>query len=214
MYPGPLVRPALFSFIQKSCPTWDGHQDLCQLCLNKARSDLVEHHLKEELGVLNNAELEVIQAIRDQETITTAPAQIENKISFGARLADKIADVGGSWGFIIGFAVVLLGWITINSVALLREPFDPYPYILLNLVLSCLAAIQAPIIMMSQNRQEEKDRLRAEADYKTNLKAELEVRHLHIKLDQLLGHQWKQLLEIQQVQLDAIRENLEKSKKH
>ncbi len=102
--------------------------------------------------------------------------------------------------------MVLLGWIALNTVGLLKKPFDPYPYILLNLLLSCIAAIQAPIIMMSQNRQEAKDRLRAENDYKTNLKAELEVRHLNHKLDLLLNHQWQRLLEIQRLQLEMLQE--------
>jgi uncharacterized membrane protein len=97
-------------------------------------------------------------------------------------------------------------WISINTINLLSRPFDPFPYILLNLVLSCLAAIQAPVIMMSQNRQESKDRLRAEHDYRVNLKAELEIRHLNAKLDLLLTHQWQRLMEIQQVQTDLIQE--------
>ena len=110
----------------------------------------------------------------------------------GQRLADRIAAVGGSWNFITGFVIVLFAWIAINSIALLSRPFDPYPYILLNLVLSCLAAIQAPVIMMSQNRQETRDRLHAMRDYQVNLKAELEIRHLHQKIDHLLSHQWEE----------------------
>jgi len=102
--------------------------------------------------------------------------------------------------------LVLAAWIGINSVATIRTPFDPYPYILLNLILSCLAAIQAPIIMMSQNRIEVRDRLRSENDYQVNLKAELEIRHLHEKLDVLLKHQWQKLLEIQQIQMDFMKE--------
>jgi uncharacterized membrane protein len=106
--------------------------------------------------------------------------------TFGERVADRVAAFGGSWRFIISFGIVLLGWILINSVWLIRTPpFDPYPFILLNLVLSCLAALQAPVIMMSQNRQEAKDRQRAQNDYLINLKAELEIRSLHQKLDAL-----------------------------
>src|SRR5205823_2265166 len=103
---------------------------------------------------------------------------------------------------------MLVVWIVINSLAVLMRPFDPFPYILLNLILSCLAAIQAPIIMMSQNRLEARDRLRAEHDYRVNLKAELEIRHLHWKMDQLLTHQWRRLLEIQQIQTDLMEELL------
>jgi uncharacterized membrane protein len=102
-------------------------------------------------------------------------------------------------------------WIGFNSLAALRQPFDPFPFILLNLILSCLAAVQAPIIMMSQNRQGAKDRLRAEHDYRVNLKAELEIRHLHSKLDQLLSHQWQRLLEIQQVQMEVLEEIAERA---
>ena len=129
--------------------------------------------------------------------------------SYSDRLADRVAAVGGSWSFIIAFGVVLLGWMLVNSrilEALGVHPFDAYPYIFLNLMLSMLAAIQAPVIMMSQNRQEAKDRLRAEHDYRVNLKAELEIRHLNAKLDLLLTHQWQRLLEIQQVQTDLIQE--------
>ncbi len=121
-----------------------------------------------------------------------------------------MAVFGGSWSFILCFGAVLLVWIAVNSIAVLRQPFDPYPYILLNLVLSCLAAMQAPIIMMSQNRQEAKDRMRAEHDYQVNLKAELEIRHLTWKMDQLLNHQWQRLLEIQKIQTELMEELLRK----
>lgn len=105
---------------------------------------------------------------------------------------------------------MLFLWVTVNTTFFLKKPFDPYPYIFLNLVLSCLAAIQAPVIMMSQNRQEEKDRLRGEYDYKVNLKAELEIRHLHEKIDHLLNSQWQRLLEIQEMQTQLMEEIAEK----
>jgi uncharacterized membrane protein len=107
--------------------------------------------------------------------------------TFGERLSDNLASFGGSWVFIISFFSILVSWIALNSLLLLTQPFDPFPFILLNLVLSCLAAIQAPIIMMSQNRQEARDRARAEHDYAINLKAEAEVRALHAKVDSLLA---------------------------
>jgi len=178
---------------------------VCLECLNEARSEVMASYLLEERGELSSAEETVVAALRSQELIS-APPQASEKETFGNRLADRIAEIGGSWSFIVSFAVILIGWIVLNSYVLSTKPFDPYPYILLNLVLSCLAALQAPIIMMSQNRQEAKDRQRAEADYKTNLKAELEIKHLHIKLDQLITHQWHRLLEIQQLQLDAIKD--------
>ena len=121
-------------------------------------------------------------------------------------MADHIAAFGGSWTFIIIFGVVLLAWMFVNSFVLITRPFDPFPYILLNLVLSTLAAVQAPVIMMSQNRQEARDRQRAVYDYKINLKAELEIRQLHQKMDHLLSHQWERLVEIQEIQMELINE--------
>ena len=131
---------------------------------------------------------------------------LEQKWTLGEKLADKIATFGGSWTFLICFAIFLGLWITINTVVLVTQPADPYPFILLNLILSCLAAIQAPVIMMSQNRQEAKDRLRSQNDYQINLKAELEIQHLHEKLDHLLMHQWERLAQIQEIQLDLLSE--------
>ncbi len=131
---------------------------------------------------------------------------LESEWTVGERLADRIATFGGSWTFLICFAVFLALWIGFNSVVLYSRPPDPYPYILLNLILSCLAAIQAPVIMMSQNRQEAKDRLRSQHDYQVNLKAELEIRHLHEKVDHLLSHQWERLAQIQEIQLELLSE--------
>jgi uncharacterized membrane protein len=130
----------------------------------------------------------------------------DQTLTFGERLADTFSDTAGSWGFLIGFAIVLVIWVVMNSIVLIFKPFDPYPFILLNLVLSCIAAVQAPIILMSQNRVEAKDRLRAEYDYRVNLKAELEIRHLHEKLDHLLVNQWQRLLEIQEIQTELMSE--------
>ena len=137
---------------------------------------------------------------------TNIDAEFEREWSFGERMADRIASFGGSWTFLIWFGVFIALWIVMNSIVFLWRPADPYPFILLNLVLSCLAAIQAPIIMMSQNRQEAKDRLRSQHDYQVNLKAELEIRHLHQKLDHLLSHQWERLVEIQELQMELINE--------
>ena len=133
--------------------------------------------------------------------------QFERKLTFGERLSDQIAEFGGSWKFLISFGAVLVIWIAINGVILVTHAFDPYPFILLNLILSCLAAVQAPIIMMSQNRAEARDRLRAENDYKVNLKAELEIRHLHEKIDHLLRRQYNRLFEIQQIQVEVTGRN-------
>ncbi len=118
--------------------------------------------------------------------LTKQAAQDTSKYTYGERVSDKMARIAGSWVFIISFCFVLLIWIGIN-VYLLSKPFDPYPFILLNLVLSCLAAIQAPVILMSQNRQEQKDRERAENDYRVNLKAEIILEDLHHKVDRISG---------------------------
>ena len=127
-------------------------------------------------------------------------------LTVGQKTADAIAKFGGSWPFIFCFMSVLVSWITINALALIGKPFDPYPFILLNLVLSCLAAIQAPVIMMSQNRQAYRDRLQTTNDYQTNLKAEIEIRLLHQKLDHLLTNEWQHLIEIQTIQLSLLEE--------
>ena len=123
-------------------------------------------------------------------------------------IADQVATFGGSWTFIISFGGFLAVWIAINVIFLANKGFDPYPFILLNLILSCIAALQAPVIMMSQNRQEEKDRERAKKDYMVNLKSELEIRILHEKMDHLLMHQQHELLEIQRVQIEMMNDIL------
>lgn len=125
-------------------------------------------------------------------------------LSRGQRLSDKIARFGGSWAFIISFLLVLAVWIIFNILAVKQERFDPYPFILMNLVLSCIAALQAPVIMMSQNRKEEKDRMRAENDYMINLKAELQIRSLHQKVDVLLQEQIKTLFDFQAKQMELL----------
>ena len=169
----------------------------------------MEHVMKTGKKETKKLEKEVIESLNEHETLSTnINTEFTKDLTYGERLADKIAMFGGSWKFIIFFAIVLAVWIAINTIVLLKKPFDPYPFILLNLILSCIAAIQAPVIMMSQNRQESKDRLRAEHDYKVNLKAELEIRHLNEKLDYLLVKQWQRLLEIQQFQTEIMEEIL------
>jgi uncharacterized membrane protein len=161
--------------------------------------------LESEKGELSTLEQEVVRSLREHELLSSnVDTQFEREWSLGDRLADRIATFGGSWSFLILFGVFLLAWIVLNSVVLVQRPPDPYPYIFLNLVLSCLAAVQAPIIMMSQNRQEAKDRIRSKHDYQVNLKAELEIRHLHEKVDHLLSHQWDRLVEIQELQLELL----------
>jgi uncharacterized membrane protein len=140
--------------------------------------------------------------------------EIDSNATFGQRIADKIAAFGGSWSFIIAFFSFILLWMVLNIWLLATKAFDPFPFILLNLILSCIAAIQAPVIMMSQNRQEQKDRQRSEHDYKINLKAELEIQLLNEKMDHLLIHQNKKLLEIQELQTDYLEDLLRQLKKN
>ena len=207
LVPGEMLRPAIRETIKQRDPSWTPDRMICTDCLDLFRSEYVEDALKEEVGELTRLEQEVVQSMQDQETLTeNLNLTYEKSVTVGQRLADRVASFGGSWTFIVVFALVLAAWICINGAALLARPFDPYPFILLNLILSCLAAIQAPIIMMSQNRMEAKDRLRSENDYQVNLKAELEIRHLNEKLDVLLKHQWQKLLEIQQIQMDFMKE--------
>ena len=130
----------------------------------------------------------------------------EEQLTYGQRLADRVAEFGGSWSFIILAVAMLAAWILLNVVMLGRrgKPFDPYPFILLNLVLSMMAALQAPVIMMSQNRHDDKDRLAAAHDYEVNLKAELEILSLHQKVDGLREQQWMELIGLQQRQIDLL----------
>lgn len=203
---GELVRPAVAEIIKKRRPDWTSSAMLCAECLNLFRSEYVEDALEDERGELSRLDLEVIQSLKEQQTVTeNLNMAFEKDLTPGQYIADRVAAFGGSWTFIIEFFIVLVVWMALNSM-MLMQPFDPYPFILLNLVLSCIAALQAPIIMMSQNRLEARDRLRSEQDYQVNLKAELEIRHLHEKLDVLLKHQWQKLLEVQQIQMDLMKE--------
>ena len=173
------------------------------------RKKYLNNLIENERGEIDVLEKKVIDAISKNEILTeNIEAGINEQLTVGERLADKIAIFGGSWGFIISFFLFIIIWISTNVIALSSKSFDPYPFILLNLLLSCLAAIQAPIIMMSQNRKEQKDRKRSENDYKINLKAELEIQLLHEKLDHLMIHQNKKLLEIQQIQVDFFEDAL------
>lgn len=207
LVPGEMVRDPVMSEVHEDHPNWTAEQSICLPCLNRYRAEHVRRLLEQEKGDLSTLEEQVIESLREQESIAEdVDAQFERRLTFGERLSDRLADFGGSWTFLVLFGLAMLLWIALNGVVLVARPIDPYPFILLNLMLSCLAAIQAPIIMMSQNRQEAKDRLRSEYDYRVNLKAELEVRLLHTKVDQLLTHQWQRLLEIQQLQMDLMQD--------
>ncbi len=207
LVPGGAVRDVIATEIFRDHPGWSAASFICRPDLARYRTNYVHSLLQSERGELTNLEQEVLDSMRNHELLAkNVDVEFEQQWSFGERLADRIAAFGGSWAFLICFGAFLALWIAMNSVVLIVHPPDPYPFILLNLVLSCLAAIQAPIIMMSQNRQEAKDRLRSQHDYQVNLKAELEIRHLHDKIDHLLSHQWDRLAQIQEIQLDLLSE--------
>jgi uncharacterized membrane protein len=207
MMPAVLIRNAVADQIKISYPDWKPEGYVCLNDLNQFRMQYIQGLLESEKGELTTLDREVLESLQLHETLSSnVDAEFEKDLSLGEKMADRMASFGGSWIFIILFASVLIIWIGLNSLMLLKKPFDPYPFILLNLVLSCLAAIQAPVIMMSQNRQEDKDRLRSQHDYQVNLKAELEIRHLHDKIDHLLTNQWERLVEIQKIQVDLLSE--------
>jgi uncharacterized membrane protein len=200
------LKAGVLSKIQEDCPGFKETDCLALSELTVYRNKYISSTLEKEVGSLSELEKEVLDALHKNQTISDDVDQAtEEGLTYGQRLADRIATFGGSWTFILSFFFVLFCWICIN-IYLLSKPFDPYPFILLNLILSCLASLQAPVIMMSQNRQEEKDRERSKHDYQVNLKAELEIRMLHEKMDHLILHQQQRLFEIQKIQLDMLTE--------
>ena len=201
------LREGIFNLIKADYPGF-GNDDYISLDeLNKYRRIYLTSLILKEKGELAILDGDVMYAIKNNSILSeNIQDEMEATLTAGQKLADKIAKFGGSWTFIITFFTFILAWMSINIWILVTRPFDPFPFILLNLILSCLAAIQAPIIMMSQNRQEQKDRQRGEHDYKINLKAELEIKLLSEKIDHLLVHQNKILLEIQEIQTDYLED--------
>ena len=211
---GSELRENLFAYIQELHPTFTKDDFLSFESLNYYRRKYIAKLVSEEKGELAKIDQDVLDAIETNSVLTeNIEEKMDGTLTFGQKMADSIATFGGSWVFIISFFLFLATWIIMNVWILGSHRYDPYPFILLNLILSCLAAIQAPIIMMSQNRQEQKDRDRAEHDYKINLKAELEIKLLSEKIDHLMIQQNKKLLEIQEMQLDYLSELTQKIKK-
>ncbi len=206
------LRPSLTEQIMRDHPKLTHQALISTVELDKYRMKYVEDMLLAEHGELTALDREVAKSIADHDTIAENIEDVyDDRRSIGDRLADNLAKFGGSWYFLTGFGIFLACWMALNILIYAKWSFDPYPFIFLNLMLSCLAAIQAPVILMSQRRAEKKDRLRAESDYRVNLKAELEIRHLHEKLDYLVSKQWERLMEIQQLQLETLQENRPKS---
>ena len=203
------LQKEIFDLINVDFPNFKIEDYISIKELNKYRRLFFANLISQEKGEMEKLDQDVMEAIRDNSILSeNIKDEVEKDSTLGQRIADKVATFGGSWTFIIIFFTFLLIWMFLNFWMLHNKGFDPYPFILLNLILSCLAAIQAPIIMMSQNRQEDKDRERAEHDYKINLKAELEIKLLSEKIDHLLVHQNKKLLEIQEMQIQYL-ENIE-----
>lgn len=198
------LRPALRALIRTDHPALADSDLIANATANHYRSLYIEQLLRRERGAFTELDAEIVQSIANQETLA---GNIEDDFAgnrtLGDRAADALASFGGSWAFLLTFAAFLGAWMLWNES---RGPgaFDPFPFILLNLILSTIAAVQAPIIMMSQRRQESRDRMRARSDYQVNLKAELEIRLLHEKIDHLIAREWQRLEEARAVQLEIL----------
>ena len=201
------LRPSLVERMRHDHPGLAADGQVCLDHVADYRAKYVAELLHKERGELTDLDKEVVQSLSAGETIAAnTEEEYAEDVSFGGKVSDALAKFGGSWTFILLFIVIIVVWMSINAAVFGGADFDPYPFILLNLVLSCLAAFQAPIILMSQNRQEKKDRLRSDNDYQVNLKAELEIRHLHEKIDHLINRQWERLAEIQEIQLEIMQD--------
>lgn len=208
---GKFIRKPILEMIQEEHPNF-GKESSCAVGeWNYFREQYISRFMDKSAANLDQLKATVIESMNKDTTLTeTLGTDDAVPLSFGQKLADKVADFGGSWTFILSFMGFLFAWIILNAFWLNNKGYDPYPFILLNLILSCIAALQAPIIMMSQNRQEEKDRERAKKDYMINLKSELEIRNLHEKIDHLILHEQQELIEIQKIQIELMNELLAK----
>lgn len=201
------VRPSLAERIRNDYPDLTVDAMISRRVLDLYRVKYVEELLKAEHGDISEIERKVADSLASHDTLAeNIEEEYAEDRTFGEWMSDELAAFGGSWVFLIVFALFLAAWMAYNIYMGEQKAFDAYPFILLNLILSTIAAVQAPIIMMSQKRQEAKDRLRSLNDYQVNLKAELEIRHLHEKMDHLISKQWQRLAEIQQLQLESMQE--------
>ncbi len=206
---GKTLRHSIITLIQKDNPLFSADNCLSIDELDFYREKYISDYIGGQIEELTELEKTVMTSLTEKSILSDQIDGNKNQVlTFGQRIADKVATFGGSWTFIISFGVFIFIWISMNVFWLVNKGFDPYPFILLNLILSCLAALQAPVIMMSQNRQEEKDRERSKMDYMINLKSEVEIRTLHEKIDHLMTHQQQELLEIQKVQIEMMSDIL------
>ena len=209
---GKTIRTSILNLILEDFPDFDVNDSISVQELNVYREKYISKFLQTEISQLSKLEKDVVRSLGDD---TSFVAKVEEEVdtrNYGQIVADKVAAFGGSWTFIIAFFFFFSIWIGSNVIIFTNKEFDPYPFILLNLILSCVAALQAPVIMMSQNRQEEKDRERAKKDYMINLKSELEIRMLDDKIDHLVMHQQQELIEIQKVQIEMMNDILNRIK--
>lgn len=212
---GNSIRSSVLELIQKEYPDFDRSKFLAIPEMNLFREKYISGYLDDQLGVLSDLEKKVLSSVKERSTLADKLDEDQNQtLTIGQKVADKVASFGGSWTFIISFGIFIFFWVSLNIFWFANKGFDPYPFILLNLLLSCLAALQAPIIMMSQNRQEEKDRDRSKKDYMINLKSELEVRALHEKIDHLMIYQQQELIEIQKIQIEMMNDILAQVEKN
>ncbi|MEO8474877.1 MAG: DUF1003 domain-containing protein [Chryseolinea sp.] len=204
------IQLPVMSIIKSHHPNFS-EQSICALEeLNIYRQEYITEYLERDVGELTSLESTVLETLKNRDSISSKLCEPDENLTLSQRMADRIASFGGSWKFILTFFSFLICWIILNAVWYSNKSFDPYPFILLNLILSCVAALQAPLIMMSQNRQEEKDRERSKKDYMINLKSEIEIRTLHEKIDHLMMHQQHELIQIQKLQIDMMQDILER----
>jgi uncharacterized membrane protein len=199
LIPVPLFRKGFMETVLKKYPTINLEGFVCHPDFDKLNSYHYSIVLEREMGELTDLEREVLQSLQDHTPLSENIAEeYAEKMTIGEKLADMIAEFGGSWKFIILFITIILVWMLVNTFFIYFNVFDPYPFILLNLFLSCLAAMQAPVIMMSQNRQSAKDRLKMESDYQINLKSELQIRHINARLNHLMNFCWRHFNQIKE----------------
>lgn len=214
--PADIVRLSMAAVIKEFHPNFDNEGFICKSDLSEFRAKYVEKLFDKESGELSDVEKQVIENIKDQDIITkNLHDQYTTELSFWDKASDTIASFGGSWRFIGYFFSFMALWMIANGILFVyNKSWDPYPYILLNLILSCIASVQAPLIIMSQRRMEERDRARAESEYQINLKSEIGVRNLNEKMDHMLFKQWEKNTEIQKIMIELLEEHSEfKNKK-
>jgi len=215
LVPAELIPASIAALIQKEYPGWSKQGYVCSDDLNHFRTQYIREILEVERKELASLEENILQSMKNHElTAKNINIEFDRQLSFGDRVSDRLADFAGSWAFIFLFSGFLIFWVTLNTLIIASRPPDPFPFILLNLFLSALAAIQAPVIIMSQNRQEERDRMNAEHDYQVNLNAEMEVHQLHRKIDHLLINQGERLLEIQKIQVELMEDLARNNRKN